>query len=159
MAQIIKRVWRAGPKTGQARAWGCTMQVNGKQVRKFNSEWATADDAEKALASAVLKLTPAKPDSPCAIASRSPPSTGDGRGRQHTALDQLRRLHHSCRVGNLALARAPTVGPAGPRGILVTERLAQCAGCASQRSAGLSPAIHVPEQSGGLAGSAAAALT
>src|SRR5262245_35702525 len=60
MAEVIKRVWKSGPRKVRRTAWGFSIQVNGRQVRKFNSAW-TEDDAEKALAAAVLGLEAPKP--------------------------------------------------------------------------------------------------
>jgi hypothetical protein len=53
VADIIKRVWRGGPRKVKRVAYGYTLQVNGKQVRKFDSAW-TEGDAQKALAAALL---------------------------------------------------------------------------------------------------------
>lgn len=53
MAEIIKRVWRSGPRRAKRVAYGYMMQLNGKQTRKFNSAWSE-EDAEKALAAALL---------------------------------------------------------------------------------------------------------
>lgn len=59
MARLIKRTWTSRGPTGhkvKRVAWGYTVQVDGKQVRRVNSEWATRDDAEKALAAHQLGL-------------------------------------------------------------------------------------------------------
>lgn len=53
MAEIIKRVWHSGPRKVKRVAWGYTLQVDGNQVRRFNSGW-TEDDAQTALAEALL---------------------------------------------------------------------------------------------------------
>ena len=34
MAEVIKRVWKSGPRKVRRVAWGYTLQVDGKQVRK-----------------------------------------------------------------------------------------------------------------------------
>lgn len=59
MAEIIKRVWRSGPRKVKRVAWGYTLQRDGKRIRKFSSEW-TEEDAEKALAAARLGLSAQK---------------------------------------------------------------------------------------------------
>ncbi len=67
MATVQKRTWlRRGPTGHKVRkvAWGYTLQVNGKQERKFAVEW-TKDDARDALAARILERdapeTPAAP--------------------------------------------------------------------------------------------------
>jgi integrase len=63
MAQVITRTWRSGPRKARRIAWGYTLQVDGRQVRKFDARW-TEDDAEKALAARLLGLTPAPAEAP-----------------------------------------------------------------------------------------------
>src|SRR5262245_22534126 len=53
MAHIIRCLWRAGPRQVRRVAWGFTLQVNGKQIRKVNSAWSEAD-ARRAMAAAIL---------------------------------------------------------------------------------------------------------
>lgn len=60
MAEVIRRAWKSGPRKVKRVAYGYTVQVNGKQVRKFDSAW-TEDDAQKALAAAVLGRDVPKP--------------------------------------------------------------------------------------------------
>jgi len=71
MASIIKRTWTSrGPTGHKVRkvAWGYTVQINGKQERKFSGEW-TRDDAQNELAARLL-------------ATEEPPPPG-GRRRDH----------------------------------------------------------------------------
>ena len=49
MAEVIRRTWRSGPRGVKRTSWGYTLQVNGKQERKFDGSW-TEDDAQLALA-------------------------------------------------------------------------------------------------------------
>jgi len=44
MADVIRRTWRSGPRKVKKTAWGYTLQVGGKQERKFDGAW-TEDDA------------------------------------------------------------------------------------------------------------------
>jgi len=53
MADVIKRIWRSGPRKVKRIAWGYTMQKDGKQIRVTRADW-TEDDAQKALAAALL---------------------------------------------------------------------------------------------------------
>jgi integrase len=48
MAQVIQRVWRSGPRKVKRVAWGYTLQIDGKQERKYDAAW-TEDDARAAL--------------------------------------------------------------------------------------------------------------
>src|SRR6266852_2023547 len=63
MAKVFQRVWRAGPRKVKRAAWGYTVQVDGKQERRFREEW-TKDDVEKALAARQLGLAPTPASSP-----------------------------------------------------------------------------------------------
>lgn len=66
MASIIKRTWTSrGPTGHKVRkvAWGYTLQVKGKQERKFSGEW-TREAAEQELAARVLQLEAEDPRAP-----------------------------------------------------------------------------------------------
>jgi integrase len=63
MADVIKRIWRSGPRKVKRTAWGYTLQVNGRQIRVTRADW-TEDDAQKALAAALLGLEPSKAAAP-----------------------------------------------------------------------------------------------
>jgi hypothetical protein len=54
MADVIKRIWRSGPRKVKRIAWGYTLQKDGKQIRVTRAGW-TEDDAQKALAAAILE--------------------------------------------------------------------------------------------------------
>jgi integrase len=57
MAKIQKRTWASRGPTGhkvKKVAWGFTLQVGGKQERKFSADW-TRDDAQQALAGRLLE--------------------------------------------------------------------------------------------------------
>jgi integrase len=51
MAEVVQRVWKSGPRRVKRTAWGYTVMLNGKQVRKTNAAW-TEDDARAALVEA-----------------------------------------------------------------------------------------------------------
>jgi integrase len=61
MAKVIKRTW----KTGRTRhvAYGYTLQLGDKQVRKFDSAW-TKDDARDAMAVRILEIEQAAAPEP-----------------------------------------------------------------------------------------------
>jgi integrase len=62
MAEVIRRVWRSGPRRVRRVAYGYTLQVDGKQVRVTNASW-TEEDAQRALAARLLGLADApKPE-------------------------------------------------------------------------------------------------
>ena len=55
MARVNQRPWIVPGQRGKRKAWGFTVQVDGRQKRVYKSEW-TRDDAEKALAAFLLKV-------------------------------------------------------------------------------------------------------
>jgi hypothetical protein len=61
MALVTQRVWKRGRRKVRRVAWGYTMQSpDGRQVRSFREDW-TKEDAEKALAAALLEQKTPKP--------------------------------------------------------------------------------------------------
>ena len=67
MAQIITRVWRSGPRKVKRVAYGYTYQdKDGKQVRKSDAAWSR-EDAEKALAAALLDVATGPSPSPMPV--------------------------------------------------------------------------------------------
>jgi integrase len=63
MAEVNQRAWKVPGQRAKRKAWGFTVQVDGKQKRVYKSEW-TKDDAEKALAAFVLEVEPPEPAKP-----------------------------------------------------------------------------------------------
>ena len=61
--KVIKRSWRSGPRRTKQVAYGYTIQVNGRQERKFNAAW-TAEQARDALAARILDRDAPKPPPP-----------------------------------------------------------------------------------------------
>src|SRR5688572_15325347 len=59
MAKVNQRPWKVAGQRAKRRAWGYTVQVDGKQKRVYRSEW-TKDDAEQALAAFLMKVEPPK---------------------------------------------------------------------------------------------------
>jgi integrase len=60
MAKVNQRPWKVPGKRARRKAWGFTVQVDGKQKRIYRSDW-TQDDAEGALAALLLKVDQPKP--------------------------------------------------------------------------------------------------
>jgi len=60
MAKVNQRLWRAPGQRAKRRAWGYTVQVDGKQKRVYKVEWAR-EDAEKALAALLLHSEQPRP--------------------------------------------------------------------------------------------------
>jgi integrase len=58
MAKVNQRLWRIPGQRAKHKAWGFTVQVDGKQTKSYRAEW-TKEDAEKALAAVLLKIEPA----------------------------------------------------------------------------------------------------
>lgn len=55
MARVNQRLWRVPGQRAKRKAWGFTVQVDGKQKRVYKAEW-TKDDAQKALAALLLQV-------------------------------------------------------------------------------------------------------
>jgi integrase len=55
MAEVNQRAWRPRGQRAKKKAWGYTIQVDGKQVKSYRAEW-TKDDAEKELAKVKLGI-------------------------------------------------------------------------------------------------------
>jgi len=64
MAGFFKRTWPGRDPTGRRVrrvGWGYTLQVGGKQERRYSAEWRTRDDAQQALARRLLELKASEP--------------------------------------------------------------------------------------------------
>ena len=55
MAKVSQRLWKIPGQRAKRKAWGFTVQVDGKQKRIYKAEW-TRDDAQKALAALLLQV-------------------------------------------------------------------------------------------------------
>jgi hypothetical protein len=74
MADVIKRIWRSGPRKVKRVAWGYTLQKDGKQIRVTRADWTEAD-AQQALAAVLLgRDRPTPADAPRRSPSRRPSS-------------------------------------------------------------------------------------
>lgn len=60
MAQVNQRAWKVPGQRAKRKAWGFTAQINGRQIRRYKTEW-TQDDAERELAATVLPVEPERP--------------------------------------------------------------------------------------------------
>jgi integrase len=54
VAKVIRVVWRSGPRNVKRCAWGYTIEIDKKQVRKVDAAWS-AEDAAPALAARLLE--------------------------------------------------------------------------------------------------------
>src|SRR5688572_16275279 len=63
MAQVIQRIWRSGPRKVKKVAWGYTLQIHGKQERKYDATWSK-EDARDALAARILNRDATPPSAP-----------------------------------------------------------------------------------------------
>src|SRR4030095_8515629 len=55
MAKVKQRLWKVPGQRTKRKAWGFTAEVNGKRRKSYRTEW-TKDDAETALAKALLEI-------------------------------------------------------------------------------------------------------
>jgi integrase len=62
LAKVNQRPWKTPGQRTKRKAWGYTVQVDGKQMRVYKAEW-TREDAEKALAARLLQVEQPKPKS------------------------------------------------------------------------------------------------
>jgi integrase len=62
LAKVNQRPWKIPGQRTKRKAWGYTVQVDGKQKRVYKAEWAR-EDAEKALAARLLQVERPKPKS------------------------------------------------------------------------------------------------
>jgi integrase len=60
MAKVNQRLWKIPGQRAKRKAWGFTLQFEGKRVKHYRAEW-TRDDAEAELAKKLLQVEPAKP--------------------------------------------------------------------------------------------------
>ena len=60
MAKVNQRPWKIPGQRTKRKAWGYTVQVDGKQMRVYKAEWAR-EDAERALAARLLQVEQPKP--------------------------------------------------------------------------------------------------
>ena len=96
MADVSQRVWRSGPRKVKRAAWGYTVQINGKQERRFDGSW-TRDDAQKALAARLLAHETVKAPKPPmtfgeAVTRYLGVKESDGKRSLHDDRLQLERL-------------------------------------------------------------------
>jgi hypothetical protein len=62
-AQVAQRTWRSGPRRTKRTAWGYTLQINGKQERKYDAAWSE-DDARAALVERLAEVNAPPPPPP-----------------------------------------------------------------------------------------------
>ena len=120
MADVIQRVWRSGPSKVKRAAWGYTVQVNGKQERRFNAAW-TKDDAQNELAKRLLAHeTAAK-----AAAAPAPPITFGEAVTRYVRLKELKG-RRSVHDDELQLERLKIgLGPDTPLAALTAGRISE----------------------------------
>jgi hypothetical protein len=92
-------------------AWGYTVQIDGKQVRKFNLAW-TEDDPQKALAAALLNGHAENPLARVFRLGRDCTAGSSKPDRLHVHLPGAGQVHRRLREGARAPVRSP---PSAPR--------------------------------------------
>jgi integrase len=60
VSKVNQRPWKIPGQRTKRKAWGFTTQINGRQVRRYHSEW-TREDAAAELAKVLLQVEPEKP--------------------------------------------------------------------------------------------------
>ena len=93
MAQVNRRAWKIPGQRAKRKAWGFTAQINGRQVRRYKTEW-TQDDAERELAAALLQVGLEKPkDASIALAAAAERYLAL-KARKRTIAEDRRTLEH-----------------------------------------------------------------
>src|SRR5881409_1168184 len=93
MAQVNQRAWKVPGQRAKRKAWGFTAQINGRQIRRYKTEW-TQDDAERELAAAVLQMEPERPnDASITLAAAAERYLGL-KARKRTFTEDKRTLEH-----------------------------------------------------------------
>jgi len=93
MAQVNQRAWKVPGQRAKRKAWGFTAQINGRQIRRYKTEW-TQDDAERELAAAVLQMEPERPnDASITLAAAAERYLGL-KARKRTFTEDKRKLEH-----------------------------------------------------------------
>src|SRR5437879_13668590 len=94
MARVSQRLWRAPGQHARRKAWGFTVQVDGKQQRVYKAEW-TKDDAEQALAAVLLKIEQQpKAMAPDLTLARAAERYVSAKARKRSLGDDIRILRH-----------------------------------------------------------------
>src|SRR5262249_4781390 len=91
MARVNQRLWKIPGQRTKRKAWGFTARINGKQVRRYKSEW-TQDVAEAELAKALLQVEPQKPKSPGIALAQATDRYLASKARKRTIEEDRRQL-------------------------------------------------------------------
>lgn len=91
MAQVNQRLWKLPGQRTKRKAWGFTAQINGKQVRRYKTEW-TQDEAEAELAKALLEIESEKPKGPGITLAQATERYLAGKARKRTVAADRRQL-------------------------------------------------------------------
>ena len=54
MAKVIRVVWKSGPRKIKRTAFGYTLQINGKQERRYDAAWAVCPRTKQAYSGAAV---------------------------------------------------------------------------------------------------------
>jgi len=93
MAKVKQRSWKVPGQRAKRKAWGFTVQVDGRQRRVYRSEW-TQDDAEKALAALLLKADQPKPKTEGLTLAQATERYLGLKARKRTIAEDARTLEH-----------------------------------------------------------------
>src|SRR4029453_15697004 len=89
--KVVKRTWRSGPRKAKQTAYGYTLMVDGRQVRKYDAAW-TPEQARDALAARILER-----DTPAPVSTVAPCTTmtfGEAAARYLVVKKAKKSLHH-----------------------------------------------------------------
>jgi len=93
LAKVNQRPWKIPGQRTKRKAWGYTVQVNGKQKRVYKAEW-TREDAEKALAARLLEVEQPKPKSSGLTLAQATERYLATKARKRSLFEDIRILGH-----------------------------------------------------------------
>jgi len=93
MAKVNQRPWKIPGQRTKRKAWGFTTQINGQQVRRYNSDW-NREDAEKALAALLLQVEQPKPKSSALTLAQATERYLAAKARKRSLGEDKRILEH-----------------------------------------------------------------
>jgi integrase len=93
VSKVNQRSWKIPGQRTRRKAWGFTIQINGQQVRRYQSDW-TREDAEAELAKKLLQVEPEKPKPVGITFGQAVERYLTAKARKRTLEEDRRQLQH-----------------------------------------------------------------
>ena len=114
MAKVSQRLWKIPGQRTKRKAWGFTLQVEGKQVKSYRADW-TREEAEAELAKQLLKIEPVEPKGTGITLKEAVERYLVAKARKRTLAEDKRQLE----------ALKTEFGPDTPLGDITASRISQ----------------------------------